>query len=854
MTEDKPAAALKRIETPLRLTLLGLWAERLCRAFWPLWTLLITGLGLAALGVQDHLPLEADWFGVVSLAFASVWALVYGWRAFRKPTREDALTRLDTRLAGRPIAALRDSLAMGSDDTATKAIWDVHRDRMASRAADARAVEPDLRLASRDPYALRYMALTVLVLALIFGSLWRVATITTLPAPGGQGQAAAGPAWEGWAQPPTYTGKPALYLADQKDEALLLPAGTRIQLRFYGAPGALILAETVSGRTDVPPASQPVQDFVIKQSGRLAIDGTGGREWLVTILPDVPPTITPKGKMDRDADGRFKQPFEATDDYGVVKGDVTIALDLPLINRKYGLTRDPEARAPVTLDLPLTMKRDRTKIDQVLVDDLSKDLMSNLAVTLTFTATDAAGQKATAPPLHVVLPGRRFFEPLAAALVEMRRDLLWNRSNAPRVVEVLKAVTNKPEGFVPDPKAYLRLRVAIRELDAIAATLDLKSRDDIAEELWQIALMVEDGTLASAFEAMKRAQDRLDAAIRNGASPAEIDRLMKEMRQALDNYMKQEAQKNAQNPDEPNQPNGKTMQMTQDQLQQMLDKLQELMKEGRTAEAQALMQQLRDFMNNMKVTQGQGQGQGQGGPGQQAMKDLGKTLRDQQKLSDDSFHDMQNGGQDGQSQPGQQGKPDPNGQSGQNPDATNPDGTNPDATNPGQSPNGRSLADRQQALKDRINQLGRSGTLPGAGDPKGEAGRKQLGDAGRAMNDAEKALRDGNLPQALDKQAQALDSLRQSLKNLGDAQAQSQQDRNPNDGQTANQTAPQGQRDPLGRDTGEGTQMGSDRSLLQGQDVYRRAQELLDEIRKRAGQQSRPDKERSYLKRLLDLF
>ena len=38
------------------------------------------------------------------------------------------------------------------------------------------------------------------------------------------------------------------------------------------------------------------------------------------------------------------------------------------------------------------------------------------------------------------------------------------------------------------------------------------------------------------------------------------------------------------------------------------------------------------------------------------------------------------------------------------------------------------------------------------------------------------------------------------------------------------------------------------------QDVYRRAQELLDEIRKRAGEQGRPDQERSYLKRLLDLF
>jgi soluble cytochrome b562 len=323
---------------------------------------------------------------------------------------------------------------------------------------------------------------------------------------------------------------------------------------------------------------------------------------------------------------------------------------------------------------------------------------------------------------------------------------------------------------------------------------------------------------------MKRAQDRLDEAIRNGASPAEIDRLMKEMRQALENYMNQEAQKNAQNPDEPNKNDGQTMQMSQDQLQQMLDKLQQLMKEGRTAEAQALMQQLRDFMNNMKVTQGdgQGQGQGKGTPGQQAMKDLGQTLRDQQKLSDDSFHDMQNGSPDGQ---------------------TNPDG----------SPKGQSLAERQQALKDRIDQLGKSGTLPGAGDPKGQAGRQALGDAGKAMKDAEQALRDGDLPEALDKQAQALDSLREGMKQFGDALAQSEQNRNP-DSQTTQQSTPKGQRDPLGRDTGEGTQMGTDHSLLQGQDVYRRAQELLDEIRKRAGEQNRPDQERSYLKRLLDLF
>ncbi|MEI6799265.1 MAG: DUF4175 domain-containing protein [Pseudomonadota bacterium] len=815
MTQTTPDEALKRIAVPLRLTLLGLWAEALTRAFWPLWSVLILGLGLAALGVQDHLPLEADWAGLVLGALGLIWGVAYALRSFRKPTRDQALARLDQTLPGQPIAALRDSLAMGAQDPATQALWAAHRTRMAQRASTAQAVEPDLRLASRDPYALRYMALMVLVLALIFGSIWRVSSLATLPAPGSADQVAAGPAWEGWATPPAYTGKPALYLNDQTGPTLTLPAGTRLKLRFYGTPGALILAETVSGRTDVPAASDPAQDFGVLHSGRVTIEGAGGRSWAVSVLPDAPPAIAAKGPISRDAEGRFQQAFEATDDYGVTKGWVAIALDLPAVDRRYGLSLAPEPSAPVVLDLPLPMTRERTLVTQVLVDDLSKDRMANLPVTLIFTAADAAGQKTSAAPVQVVLPGRRFFDPLAAAVVEMRRDLLWNRANAPRVVEVLKALTYKPEGLLPDQKAYLRLRVLIADLDKSAAQLDTAKRDTFAEEMWSIALLIEDGGLSSAFEAMKRAQDRLSEAIRNGASPAEIDRLMQEMRQALDTYMAQEAQKNAQGADEPNQPDPNSPKITQDQLQAMLDQLQSLMQQGRTAEAQDLMQKLRDMMNTMKVTQGDGTGKGQGSSGQQAMKNLGQTLRDQQKLSDDSFHDLQNG------RPGGQAAPD-----------------------------GESLADRQKRLKDHITQLRRSGTLPGAGDPNGTQGRSKLDEAGRAMDEAEKALRQGDLPQALDKQAQALESLRQGIQHLGDAIAQNQAEPDPN----AQQASPQAQRDPLGRDGTTGTQMAPDHSLLQGQDVYRRAQDLLDEIRKRAGQQARPDQERSYLKRLLDLF
>ena len=836
METETPERALKRIETPLRLTLIGLWAERIARAFWPLWTVAIAALAAAALGLQDTLPLEAAWFGLVAVVIALIWSAIYGFRTFHKPSRTDALIRLDARLPGQPIAALRDAQAIGATDPASQAVWNAHRARMAARAAGAKAVEPDLRLASRDKYALRYVALTGLVMALLFGSIWRITSVAGLT-PGGAAVAASGPAWEGWAQPPAYTGKPALYLNDQTAEALTLPAGTRLQIRLYGEPGALILSETVSGRTNTPGASEPTQDFVVTKSGTLTIDGAGGREWQVVAIPDTAPTVVPAAEIGREADGRFKQKFTATDDYGVTKGQVSISLDLAATPRKFGLEIAPEATDPVILDLPLPVRGNRADIKSTLVDDLSKHVFSNLPVTMTYSVTDAAGQTGTAEPIKLTLPGRRFFDPLAAALIEMRRDIIWNRLNAPRSVQILKAVTNKPEGFIRNERAYLRLRVALKRLDADAADLQPTARDEIAEELWQIALLVEEGDLASAQERLRRAQDRLDEAIKNGASPEEIDQLMKEMREALNDYMNQLAEENQRNGEEETSQNGPSIEMSQDQLQQMLDKLQQLMEEGKTAEAAELMEQLRQFMENMQVTQGDGQGngQGKGGPGQQAMKDLGKTLRDQQGLSDDAYRDLQDG-QEG-NQPGQQGKPQPdqNGQSG---------------------PDGKSLAERQQELRDRLDGLNKNGKLPGKGSEQGEAGREKLGDAGRAMDQAEDAMRNGDLPGALDKQAEAMDAMRDGIRDFGEALAQKgRREGDSPDGQQADGNDRPGDRDPLGRDSGDSSRrIGSDRNLLQGEDVYRRAQDLLEEIRKRSGEQARPEGERNYLKRLLDLF
>ena len=77
MNQDAEAKLLKTIETPLRLTWVGLWAERVTRAFWPLWTVAIAAVAALALGLQDYAPLEISWFAMVITALATLALFVW---------------------------------------------------------------------------------------------------------------------------------------------------------------------------------------------------------------------------------------------------------------------------------------------------------------------------------------------------------------------------------------------------------------------------------------------------------------------------------------------------------------------------------------------------------------------------------------------------------------------------------------------------------------------------------------------------------------------------------------------------------------------------------------------------------
>ena len=858
MTSEKSphSKVITRLRGPLWLSWAGMTAERAARALWPLWSLVIAVLAALMLGWHESFPIEAVWGIAVLSTIAALYFLVRGFIKFRLPHRIEALARLDGSLEGRPIQALIDSQVIGPEDEASAAVWRAHQARMAKRAEQAKAVKPQVRLATRDPFALRYVAVLLLGVALLFGSLWRVASVTEIT----QNNAglASGPVWEGWIEPPAYTGKPSLYLNDQNGR-IEVPEGSQISIRLYGEIGALTVAETISRRLDnTGSVADPEQSFVARSSGSLDIAGPNGRSWDISVTPDIAPSVEVTGSPERGADGVMNLPFAASDDYDVVSGSAVISLDLGAITRRYGLVVDPEPREDITLDLPLPISGDRSDFAETLFGDFSQHPFANLSVQVLMTVQDAKGQSSKPNTTHMVLPGRRFFDPMARALIEQRQWLLWSGENAPRTAQMLRAISHRPNDVFRSETAYLRLRVILRRIETQLEfkQFNAESRDEAAGALWDLALLIEDGDVEDALERMRRAQERLSEAMKNGASDEEIAELMDELRRANENYINQRQRETARNEQSQDRQQGAQEDMMQNDLQDMMDRIQELMEQGRMAEAEQALQELQEMMENMQIAEGQ-QGEGQQSEGQQAMEGLADTLRDQQGLSDQAFRDLQeqynpnaqagesqgnegrNGGQGrGESHEGQSGEGQGQGE-GQS-----------EQGQEGHQAQGQGLAQRQEELRREVER--QRGSLPGEGSEAGDAARDALRRAEEAMRGAGDALGRDDLPEAIDRQAEAMDALREGMQNLGEAMAEAEG----REGQQGTADGRQGgeQRDPLGRNPGASGQAGTDQGLLQGEDVYRRARELLDEIRKRRGQTLCPEQERDYLRRLLDRF
>jgi hypothetical protein len=258
------------------------------------------------------------------------------------------------------------------------------------------------------------------------------------------------------------------------------------------------------------------------------------------------------------------------------------------------------------------------------------------------------------------------------------------------------------------------------------------------------------------------------------------------------------------------------------------------------------------------------------------MKDLGEVINEQQKLLDDTFAaKRQQSGEEAGSQafevspPGQPmefgpgmdlsqffdlpGEPEQGGIKGQGQSQQQGSPRKPQLERGGQQPQAGEqgqrqgqrgqLAERQEQLRQRLQSMIERLKAEGAETPE------QMEGAGEAMGEAKEAIGEDQLDRATQAQSLALDRLRKGAQSMAEQMMMSESgEMQPGQGPGANG------RDPLGRpDRSNRPDLGLSVKVPDQIDIQR-AREVLDEVRRRLGDPSRPTFELDYLERLIRSF
>jgi uncharacterized protein (TIGR02302 family) len=790
-------------------------------------------------GLWLAVPFVGRAIGLGLFVVAALGAL-YPLVRFRWPSREEALGRLDrgSGIRHRPATALTDTLA--TEDPMARALWQVQRERTLASIKRIRAGLPSPRLAIHDPWALRALVAVMMVAAYVAAGDER--WLRTEAAFDWNGVLSpANVRVDAWVTPPLYTARPPIILSAANKDAipaagpLSVPAGSTLIVRSSGGTLDVVAG---GGVTEAAPAEQAPKGtnerhFTIAGEGTAHVRAPSGQpQWRFSAIPDHAPTISLAKDPERQARGSLQMSYKIEDDYGVTEAQAHFVARQG--DRAKGA---PEARPlfePPQFPLVLPNARTRNGVGQT-VKDLSEDPYAGADVTLTLTARDEAGNEGRSEPFNMRLPERLFTKPLARALIEQRRILALDANQNGQVYAALDALMIAPELFTPEAGQYLGLFSVSRQLEA-ARTDD--AMREVVGSLWALAVTIEDGNITDVDKALRAAQDALKQALERGASDEEIKKLTENLRAALDNFMRQLAEQLRNNPQalaRPLDPNTKVMR--QQDLNNMIERMERLSRSGDKEAARQLLEQLQQMLENLQMAQ---PGQSGDSDMEEALNELGDMIRKQQQLRDKTFKQGQDSRRDrSRGKQGDQGMGD--------------------------------LQQDQQGLRDRLKklqqELAKRGMGQGQRGDKGQRGEQGqqggeqaeqgdgedgLGEADSAMGDAGSRLGEGNADGAVDSQGQALDALRKGAKSL--AQAMQQGDEGQGDGpgiRNGRQQSGNQNEDPLGRPL-RGREFSDDLTQkVPGEIDVQRVRRILEELRRRLGEPQRPQIELDYIERLL---
>ena len=816
---DRPVRP-KPFATRIRLARGVLLWERVWPACWPPLAVLCTFIILALFGLLPGLPSLVHGAVLLALGAAFLLALQIAFRGLSVPDGHAARRRIEraSGLPHRPLQALADQPGVPLDPPAAK-LWTAHQQRTAAAARRLRIGLPAAGFAARDPWGVRVVLAILLLLAAIdAGGDWRERLLRAVT-PNSQSDAPAIAATlDIWVTPPEYTGLPPQFLRPENRRTIRIPIGSTLLAQVHGGtvPPDLVIDGKASGFDKIDK-----QDFraqtTLKYGRRIEVSQAGSPlgSWPIQIIPDNPPTVAFARPPEPTVRQALRLDYAASDDYGVEGVKAVI--------------RRPGGKPSDKIELELSLPGQHLKQAKATsYHDLTAHLWAGLPVEIRLVARDALGQTGESRPALLKLPEREFHNPVARAIIDQRKELAKDPNSRPAVAEILGDLQSRPARYGNDTVVFLALRVAQERLRLRA---DAASIAEVEQLLWDTARRIEDGGASQAESELRRLQRQLQDALAKNAPDSEISRLMSELRQALDRYLQALAENLARNPDQNQQKVDPSQQVvTSGDLQRMLDRAGELARNGQRDQARQLLSELQNMLENLRMARPSQGSQQAISEAQQMMRGMRGLMQRQQQLLDRSFRAQQQAEQRQMGVPGDQGD-----------------------TRQGGNADMGEAAGQQEALRHALGEMMRR-----MGDGLGEI-PDPLGRAERAMNDAAQALRQGQPGDAIGPQTEALDQLQQAARQF----AQQMQQRLGNlvgrgdareDESGAGQRGDRIGRDPLGRPLANDGMFDQGDVKIPDNNTMQKARDILDELRRRAGERDRPQLELDYIDRLLQRF
>ncbi|MEW9272710.1 DUF4175 domain-containing protein [Gluconobacter oxydans] len=471
MAEPNPALHLKALRRKAQRVL---WWERAWEPLrWPL--LLVAFYVLACLArIPQSLP---DWLhtlleaGVLGTA---LWLTITGLRRVPPVSIPVADRRIehDSKLAYQPLLSLTDRPAFAGNGEQS-AIWSRHVERVTASLGTLRVGLPHPETSLHERLALIAVPLAIVVAAILGGT----HTPSRLHAgllSGVDDNSIPLPTLQAWIDRPSYAPGAPIFLSATGHNTLDVPQGAILNATITGAHGKPALHGIASPEQNRLDAESWNSHGTLQQSGTISIVVRGRTlgSWRVKVEPDLPPTVTWDGKPGPQKDDwRTGLPWHVHQTYGVASLEAEI--NLP------GLTRGRILRVPIPLDgQPKDAKG-------VATPDLSSDPFAGMEVEGRLHAKSASGRESRSDIVKFQIAARKFTDPLARALVALRRRLMLGQQRASQAAAELNLLTQ-----TTDERAILAalgLEIASLQKDAPDG-----SADRVPGELWALALYLDD--------------------------------------------------------------------------------------------------------------------------------------------------------------------------------------------------------------------------------------------------------------------------------------------------------------------------------------------------------------------------